>query len=94
MLSSSIETLIGEPEVTDFSTGFIPIMEKVKISPLFALMEYFPSMSVTVPMSFPLTCTVTPGKGSFVVASIIIPFISTFCAITGIDVKHRNKNSK
>jgi len=80
--------------VTAFSICFIPIVENISIFPLFALMEYLPSMSVTVPVSLPFTLTVTPGKGSFVVASVTIPFISISWAASGMLVRQRKKNSR
>ena len=40
-----------------------PMKEKVKISPVFASMEKFPSKSDVVPLSLPSTTIVTPGIG-------------------------------
>ena len=40
-----------------------PMKEKVKISPVFASIEKFPSKSDVVPLSLPSTTIVTPGIG-------------------------------
>ena len=53
-----------------------PTKEKVRISVSAALMEYFPSKSVVVPVFVPLITTLTPGKGT-PDSSDIIPEI--FC---------------
>ena len=87
-------TLIGAPDVTALSICFIPIVENTSVFPLPALMEYLPSASVIVPVSLSLTLTVTPGKGSFVVASVTTPFTSMSWAASGILAMQRNKNSK
>ena len=93
-MSSSRLTLIGAFEVIVRSILFIPTVENTRISPLLTLTAYLPSMLVIVPVSFPFTFTVTPGKGSFVVASVTIPFTSMFCAVSGILTKQRKRNSR
>ena len=93
-LSSSILTLIGALDDIVCSILFIPIVENTSMSPLLALTVYLPSIFVTVPVSFPLTFTVTPGKGSLVVASVTTPLTSIFWATNGILARQRKKKSK
>ena len=60
---SRITSMVLRP-FTGFSAVFNPTKRKTSIPSAGADIEYFPSISVMVPVVAPFTCTETPGNGS------------------------------